>query len=106
MIQKIEADVNEVEKFDEVKKKINEIWDMASRPDKHSFRKKWWFLSILFLVSLCILILATTIIFYWRMFDFIELNELLQDLSLNQVSNTQAVTYLRQININLYTGQD
>lgn len=58
-----------------------------------------------FILTLSGFILATTVILYQRIYDFIELHDLLYDFGENQVSTAQSMTYLRQINIKLFTNE-
>ena len=74
-----------------------------SRPDKNSFGKKWFSFSLIFVAVFCGFILATTVLIYQRNHEFKNFSNFLYDFGQNQVATVQSITYLRQINIKLFT---
>ena len=82
---------------------VNKIWDITSRPDQHLFTKKWICFILFFSLVFGVFIITTTLFMQRKKYEFRGFNDFLNDFSDNQVSITQAITYLREVNINLYT---
>jgi len=104
LVKTLDNELAEIDKFDEIKNRVNKIWDVTSRPDKHKLKRKWTIFMVFFLIVFGVFLAATSIFLYKRRDEFQNFNNFLNLFANNQVATVQAVTYAREINVNLYKG--